>query len=147
NVADYLQYDGINDKRFRAYSIKYLDFAKQLAVSHEYFDKQYNRSRLAVSVIGIDEQSLQPKGSWEIVFQGDLEPTGPNEEAGGALAANGPNKIYLSVGQYGLNEVGPGDVNIKQLVSQDVNSKMGKILEINVSTHQVKMVSLGHRNP
>ena len=43
--------------------------------------------------------------------------------------------------------MGAGDVNIKQLVSQDVNSKMGKILEISVSTHQVKMVSLGHRNP
>ena len=74
NVADYLQYDGINDKKFRAYSIKYLDLAKQLAVSHEYFDKRYNKSRLAVSVIGIDEQTLQPKGSWEIIFQGDLEP-------------------------------------------------------------------------
>ena len=148
NIADYLQYDVINDKRFRAYSIRYLDLTKQLAVSHEYFDKRYNKSRLVVSVIGIDEQSLQPKGSWEIVFQGDVEPTGPNEEGGGALAAHGPNKIYLSVGEYQLNDVvGPGDVNIKQLVSQDVNSKMGKIFEINVSTHQVKMVSLGHRNP
>jgi len=144
NVADYLQYDVINDKRFRAYSIEYLDFAKQLAVSHEYFDKQYNKSRIAVSVIGIDEQSLQPKGSWETVFRGDLEPTGPNEEGGGALAVLGPNKIYLSVGQYQLNDVvGPED----HLVSQDVNSKMGKIFEINISTHQVKMVSLGHRNP
>ena len=33
------------------------------------------------------------------------------------------------------------------MVSQDVNSKMGKILEINLNTREAKMVSLGHRNP
>ena len=33
------------------------------------------------------------------------------------------------------------------MVSQDLNSKMGKILEINLNTQTVKMVSRGHRNP
>ena len=28
-----------------------------------------------------------------------------------------------------------------------MNSKLGKILEINLSTRKVKMVSFGHRNP
>ena len=42
NIADYLaQPNGVvDDKKFRAYSVKYLDFAKLLAVSHEYFDNQ-----------------------------------------------------------------------------------------------------------
>ena len=33
------------------------------------------------------------------------------------------------------------------MVAQDVNSKMGKILELNLNTRKVKIVSLGHRNP
>ena len=140
NIADYLaQLDAVvDDKRFRAYNIKYLDFAKLLAVSHEYFDRQNNKSRIAVSVIGFDEKLLQPTGSWETIFVGDLEPEGPNENAGGILAAQSPDKIYLSVGAYGIED---------PRVSQDVNSKMGKILEIKLDTGKVKMMSLGHRNP
>jgi len=139
NIADYLAQPGavVDEKRFRAYSIRYLDFAKILVVSHEYFDNQYNKSRLAVSVIGIDEKSLQATGTWKTIFLGELEPDGPNEQGGGHLAARGPDKIYLSVGDYGSDG----------MVSQDVNSKMGKILEINLNTGEAKMVSLGHRNP
>ena len=37
--------------------------------------------------------------------------------------------------------------NVDPMVSQDANSKMGKIFEINLNTRNVKMVSLGHRNP
>ena len=33
------------------------------------------------------------------------------------------------------------------MVAQDVNSKMDKILELNLNTRKVKIVSLGHRNP
>ena len=140
NITDYLaQLDAVvDDKEFRAYSIIYLDFAKLLAVSHEYFDKQNYKTRIAVSVIGFDEKLLQPTGSWETIFVGDLEPQGSNEQGGGHLAVQSPDKIYLSVGDY--NTVDP-------MVSQDVNSKMGKILEINLSTRKVKMVSFGHRNP
>ena len=140
NIADYVaQLDAVvNDREFRAYSIIYLDFAKLLAVSHEYFDKQNHKSKIAVSVIGFDEKLLQPTGSWQTIFLGDLEPQGPNESGGGHLAAQGPDKIYLSVGDYEI---------VDPMVSQDVNSKMGKILEINLSNRKAKMVSLGHRNP
>lgn len=139
NIAEYLAQPGavVDDKRFRAYSVKYLKFANLLAVSHEYFDKQYNKSRLAVSVIAIDDKSSQPIGSWKTIFLGDPEPQGPNEQGGGHLAVQGPDKIYLSVGDYENDPT----------VSQNVNSKMGKIFEINLNTRNVKMVSLGHRNP
>ena len=140
NIANYLaQPDAVvDDKKFRAYSIKYLDFAKLLAVSHEYFDRQHNQSRLAVSVISIDEKSLQPIGPWKTIFLGELEPQGPNEQAGGHLAAQGPDKIYLTVGDYEI---------VNPMVSQDLNSKMGKVFEINLNTQTVKMLSRGHRNP
>ena len=141
NIADYLvQPDAVVDGRsFKAYDIEYMEFAKLLAVSHEYFDKQYHKSRLAVSVISIDEKSLRPIGSsWETIFLGDLEPQGPNSEGAGRLLAQSPDKIYLSVGDYGIED---------PMVAQDVNSKMGKILELNLNTRKVKIVSLGHRNP
>ena len=150
NITGYLTRPNnfVDDKKFRAHSIKYLDFAKQLAVSHEYFDKKYNKSRLAVSVIGVDEKSLQPIGSWKTIFLGDLEPNGPNEQAGGHLAAQAPDIIYLSVGNYELD--GPHDareVDYNSSVSQDVNSRMGKILEINLTTRSVRMVSLRTPEP
>src|SRR5262249_35765465 len=61
NINDYLLTSGahVDTDTFRAYNIKYLAFAKLLAVSHEYFDKQYNGTRLAVSVIGFDVDSMQ----------------------------------------------------------------------------------------
>ena len=33
------------------------------------------------------------------------------------------------------------------MVAQDMNSKMGKVLEIDLNTRDVKIISLGHRNP
>ena len=67
NINDYLLTPGahVDTKTFRAYNIKYLAFAKLLAVSHEYFDKQHNGTRLAVSVIGFDVDSMQPIGGGE----------------------------------------------------------------------------------
>lgn len=140
NIGDFLIQPGavVDDKSFRAYSVKYLGFAKRLAVSHEFFDKQYNKSRLAVSVISIDEELLQPIDAWQTIFLGDPEPKGPNEQAGGRLAAKGPDTLYLSVGNYQISD---------PAVSQDVNSKMGKILEINIDSKKVRTVSSGHRNP
>jgi cytochrome c2 len=140
NIAQYLaQPDNlVDEKRFRAYSIKYLIFADLLVVSHEYFDERYDKTRLAVSVISIDDKSLQPRGEWRTIFLGDLEPHGPNEEGGGILAPLAPDKILLTIGDYGIED---------PAVAQDPNSKMGKIMEINLSTQKSRNVSLGHRNP
>lgn len=128
----------VNGKRFRAYDIKYLDFAKMLAVSHEYFDKQLGKSRLAVSVIPIDDAAIRPTGTWKTIFLGDPEPDGPNENGAGRLAAEAPDKIYLSVGDYMITS---------PKVSQDPSSSFGKIIEINLDTKSTRTISLGHRNP
>ena len=58
NINDYLLTPGahVDTKTFRAYNIKYLALTKLLAVSHEYFDKQHNGTRLAVSVIGFERE-------------------------------------------------------------------------------------------
>ena len=140
NASDYLKMpdSAIDGKRFRAYGIKYLNFAKILAVSHEYFDKQLGKSRLAVSVIPIDEATIRPIGTWKTIFLGDPEPNGPNENGAGRLAAQAPDKLYLSVGDYMITS---------PKVSQDPHSSFGKIIEINLETKSTRIISLGHRNP
>jgi cytochrome c2 len=138
NINDYLLTPGAHVERFRAYNIKYLAFAKLLAVSHEYFDKQYNGTRLAVSVIGFDVDSMRPIGDWRTIFLSVVEPGGPNSESGAKIATDGSDKIYLTVGQYR---------EVVRAVAQDPNSTLGKILEISISTQKVRILSIGHRNP
>jgi cytochrome c2 len=140
NISDYLKVpDAILDgKRFRAYDIKYLNFAKMLAVSHEYFDEQLRKSRLAVSIIPIDETTITPMGTWNIIFLGDPEPDGPNENGAGRLAAQAPDTIYLAVGDYLISSAN---------VSQDPASTFGKIIAININTKKSRTISFGHRNP
>jgi cytochrome c2 len=140
NIDDYVLQPGarLDVRTFRSYSIKFMDTAKLLAVSHEYYDKQYRKTRMAVSVISIDTNSIRPIGAWRTIWLSDAEPEGPNEASGGKLATDGSDKIVLTVGDYLI----PAPI-----VAQDPNSTFGKIIEISVSTQTVKKLSLGHRNP
>jgi cytochrome c2 len=138
-VADYLNGSDarLDEDIFRAYDIEFVRSAKAFAVAHEYFDAQSGRTRLAVSVILIDEQTLKPDGSWKTIFVTDEEPNGSNVEAGGRLASKG-EQLYLTVGAYGDSSLG---------VAQDPQSSFGKIIEIDIRTRKHKTVSIGHRNP
>lgn len=140
NVQEYLKIQGnlLNGKKFRAYDIKYLMLSKLLAVSHEYFDVQLRQTRLAVSVIPLDDADPVPTGKWETVFLGDPEPNGPNENGAGRLAEEGLDQIYLTIGDYMLTS---------PKVSQDPGSSFGKIIEIDLKTKNTRVISLGHRNP
>ena len=140
NINDYLltPYAHVDTNTFRAYNIKYLAFAKLLAVSHEYFDKQYNGTRLALSVIGFDVDSMRPIGDWRTIFLSVVEPDGSNVESGAKIVTDGSDKIYLTVGDY---------YQADRAVAQDPNSTLGKIVEISISTQKVRILSIGHRNP
>jgi aldose sugar dehydrogenase len=140
NVRDYLKLPNslVDAKKFRAYDIKYMSDSKTLAVSHEYFDKQLGKTKLAVSVVQIDDKTVQPVGAWKTIFLSDPEPNGPNESGGGRLVVRAPNKLYLTIGDYAITS---------PRVSQDAGSSFGKIIEIDVDTGRSKIVSLGHRNP
>jgi cytochrome c2 len=137
NVSDYLRTPDahLDANTFRAYDIKYLKSAGLFVVSHELFDKQFGRSRLAVSIIGVDETKLKPTGGWKTIFLADTETHGSNVEAGGRLAFK-DGRLYLTIGDYETARA-----------PLDPRSGFGKIVEIDLDTLQHKVISKGHRNP
>jgi cytochrome c2 len=136
-VSDYVRTPGahLDANRFRAYDIKYVKSANLFAVSHEFFDKHAGKSRLAVSVIGVDEQTIKPTGDWKTVFLSDPEENGPNVEAGGRLASK-DGRLYLTIGDYETART-----------FNDARSSLGKIVAIDLDTHKHQIISRGHRNP
>ncbi len=63
-------------------------------------------------------------------------------QAGGRMAALGPNSMVLTVGDYGFD-----GVNSEVVHPQLADSDYGKILELNTKTGQAKFISTGNRNP
>ena len=131
----------IDDRRFRAYHVAFVPRLCSLAVSHESFDTSLGKSRLSVSLIPIDAKTLKPTGDWKVVFLGDPEPDGPNEQGGGGLAVRDPYELYLGVGDYQT------DPYADSPPPQDPHSTFGKIIELDLQTGDHKILSRGHRNP
>lgn len=145
HVLDYLQSAAepqINDRRFRAYHVVFVPSLCSLAVSHEAFDTSVQKSRISVSLIPIDTKTLKPTGDWKVIFVGDPEPTGPNEQGGGGLAVRDPYELYLGIGDYDQT-----DRHNDWAPPQDPRSTFGKIIEVDLRTGDHKIVSSGHRNP
>jgi cytochrome c2 len=126
----------VTDLTFRAYDVDYMMHPRRLVVSHEYFDKEHGKSRVAVSIIDLDEKSITPKGPWKTIFMSNPLPLLPEAGGGGRLVALGADRIYLTLGDH-----------LMDAAAQDQNSTFGKIVEITVSTQQYKVLSMGHRNP
>jgi cytochrome c2 len=137
NLEDFILHAGeLHPDMFRAYSVKYLADAGSIAVSHEYFDKQVKQTRMAVSILGVND-ALEPQGAWKTFMVGDFEPAGSNVRGGGALTPGGHNNIYLTIGDYIIDSIN---------VAQDPASTFGKILEVDIRTGQTRVISRGHRN-
>ena len=138
NVTDYLRTPDalLDENRFRAYDIEYIHSAKLLVVSHEAFDRRIGKSRLTVSAIGVDEQTLSPTSSWTTLFQADPEVDGPNVEAGGRLTSK-DGHLYLTIGGYDIKS---------EKILDDPGCDFGTIVELDLGTHANRILSRGHRN-
>lgn len=130
----------INERTFRAYDLLYIPSRREITVSHEFFDSNAGATRFAVSLVSIDEDTLEPTGEWNTLFLGDLEPHGSNEQGGGALALKGSDKLYVALGDYEMN----GEAGV-DLVS-DPASTFGKIFEVDLTNGERRLFSQGHRN-
>jgi Glucose / Sorbosone dehydrogenase len=128
----------VNEKRFRAYDIEYLSSSQMLAVSHERFDRKLGKSRMAVSVIPIDDDGFRPTGPWKTIFLSDPEPNDPSDESDGRLAVGEHQKLYLTVGNYFADSTN---------VTQDLASSFGKIFEIDLDTDSTGLSASGTGTP
>jgi hypothetical protein len=63
-------------------------------------------------------------------------------ESGGRLIQRGPNRLLISIGQFGFD----GQL-MTPAVSMDPSVDLGKILELDTDTGKASIVSMGHRNP
>jgi len=135
----------LNETTFRVHDVEFVPSEKALAISHEYYDKEAQGTRLAVSLIGIDTRTLQPRGSWKTIFLGDLLQGSiyAGLGGGGRMTSRSDRKLLLTAGDYNHDSVTMESAK----VAQDPNSTFGKIFEIDLATGTRRIISLGHRNP
>jgi cytochrome c2 len=133
----------LNERIFRAHSVRYSSSMGMLAVSHDVFDPDVRGTRLAVSVIDLDPTTLKAGGSWTTVFLTEPIPYGSNDQAGGALAWGNDGKLFLTVGDFKTGDFKSEAVKMPQ----DRNSAFGKAFEIDVHAQTHRLLSSGLRNP
>jgi len=148
NISSYVANSTHDIENFRVHDIEYVDFETSLAVSHEYYDINLKKPRLAVSIIKINTKTLDPVGSWRTVFRGDplsVDSIGGYSGlgAGGRLAVMMPDKLLLTAGDYNQD----GVYYKTPKVAQNTELSFGKIIAIDIKNEKSSHISLGHRNP
>ncbi len=139
NIEKYVAVHGLIDQdHFRVYGAVYRRATNELVAAHEIFDPESNGTRMGVSAITIDPETLGASGQWRTIFRGDLEAAGPTLTGGGRLALDARGAIYLTIGVYQIN--GTDD-------AQSDQKMLGKIVRLNEAKQTAEIVSRGHRNP
>src|SRR4029077_17910968 len=90
-----------------------------------------------------------PSPAWEQIFQTRdcVRPKSTGRvfaglQSGGRLVALDSNRLALSVGDFEFD-----GYNAQPAYPQDLNSDLGKIIEITLSTRAARIVAFGFRNP
>lgn len=125
----------------RAHSLSYDSISEKIYVSYEVFDYPDNH-RFVISSIKIDKKTLKKTGDWETIFSTTkLNSPCSTHSGGGKLLVSG-RKLFFTVG-FSDDELVDGR---EKPNSQDIDSPFGKIYEYDLTSLQLKMKSLGHRN-
>ncbi len=148
---------------FRFNDVLYLssEDREKLVVSYTFYDDERRcyATRIAdLGVNGISDDVAGFKASandWRVVFE--TEPCLPPKDewraieghmAGGRIASDAYNRIYLASGDYSFDGIyGPaslGDSGVP--VAQDFETHYGKVLRIDLDSGEAEIVSRGHRN-
>ena len=127
----------------RALYIAYEPLASTLYVSLLKFDSVPRHSHFNISAISIDRKTLEKKGDWYTIFETEDIPDARNFDlSGGRLLIVG-NVLYFTIGDFNDDRFPEN----KLPVAQSPTSSFGKIFEYDLSTHKMKLKSIGHRNP
>lgn len=113
-------------------------------VAHEFFDTPLGHTRLVISFLDVDK-NLQPESKgWQRLFASKPLPGeyyGANG-AGGRLALDGKDAIYLTIGDYNLDSVSYPSIE----EAQNAESDLGKVFRIDLKSGVKTLISTGHRN-
>jgi glucose/arabinose dehydrogenase len=123
---------------FRTHDVTFLSDRNELAVAYDRFDETLGKLRTVVSVIPIDVATLVATADWQTKFTSDPYAPGSAPFAGGRMAYQGKDKLYLSLGDHHIYD---------PPVSQDPNTTFGKIVELDLLSKNWRTISIGHRNP
>lgn len=112
--------------------------------AHEFFDTAAGKTRLIVSDLHVDEGFKPLDKNWGTVFTSATLPgtSYAANGAGGRMASDDKNGLYLTIGDYNLDGVlNPGKE------AQNPTGDLGSIFRIDLKSGIRKKISLGHRNP
>jgi hypothetical protein len=126
-----------------------------LFISYSYWNNEEACYRNRVARLEIDQgitsllDMSAASGDWRILYETrpclpfkEKSETFVGRQAGGRMAAVGPNIMMLTVGDFGFDGVN-SDVAHPQLPDSDY----GKILQLDTRTGRATVFSSGHRNP
>jgi cytochrome c2 len=116
----------------------------QIFLAHEFYDPSNGLTHLAVSSLTVASDMTTHNTTWSRIFTSTALPGSSYAAngAGGRLAIEGNDDLYLTIGDYNLD----GILN-PTIVAQDPKTDQGSIIKINLKTGARTRISIGHRNP
>ncbi len=127
----------------RALYMAYDPVAGTLYVSLLKFNAVSRHSRLNISAISIDKKTLEKKSDWRTIFETEDIPDYDRTNASGGRLLIVGDILYFTIGDFNDGRFPEDELP----VAQSPTSSFGKIYEYDLSTHKVKLNSIGHRNP
>ncbi len=116
------------------------------AVSYTWWNPEKKCFAFTVAMLDINATPPVPRPVFEarpcIQPDMDREETLMGHQAGGRLIQTSEHSVLVSIGDFGFD-----GLNHTADLVQDLNTDLGKIVEINLVTGEHRHVSIGHRNP
>lgn len=144
HLDDYLVHSNapLTSDALRAHSLSYDETSQRLFVAFTRYVNP-NANRYVVASLALDPATLQKKGDWKTEFETEDVSSKYYSQAGGGRVLADHGKLYFSVGYADDTGTGSGP---QVPGAQNPKSSFGKIYQMDVAAHQVKMLSMGHRN-
>jgi glucose/arabinose dehydrogenase len=126
----------------RAHSLAYDPLNGRLVVGYtRYVSPELNK--FVLSTLAVDPKTLQKRGEWRDLFESEPVASSYTSQAGAGRVIVHDGRIYFSTGYADA----PTILNGKPVpATQNPNSFLGKIFEVDQNTDKVHQLSMGHRN-
>lgn len=153
-IRDTIQRKRVSAEFFRTGDILVQDFGDnfRLFASHHYWNSEKQCFTVRVSAIYGSYASFvtsEESHTWQTVYESDPCLTFKNKgdpfaghAMGGKLVLLDTHTLLLTVGDHEFD-----GVESAEILSQDATASYGKIVLVNLNTHEASIYSIGHRNP